>query len=73
MKKLRLRRNSWGTGISAVVTTMHEAGYEISPEDAEDAWQAFSDSYDATWLIVSAFSSQEIVEAVLSYCDEVAQ
>lgn len=50
---------------------MREAGYEISPEDAEDAWRALSDSYDATWLLVSAFSPQEIIDAVLSYCDEV--
>ncbi len=72
MKKLRFRRvDLYFFDVAHIVSIMHDAGYEISPEDAEDAWRAFSDSYDATWLLVSAFSPQEIIDAVLSYCDEV--
>lgn len=52
---------------------MQTHGYEVQTEDALQAWQAYSLTYASHWLSVWAVPEQEIVEAVMSYCDEVEQ
>jgi len=72
MKKLRFRY-AHDTSIKHIIHVMQTHGYEVQTEDALQAWQAYSLTYASHWLSVWAVPEQEIVEAVLSYCDEVAQ
>ena len=54
--------------VARIVAAMGEAGYEISPHDAEWAWEKWSDSMCASWLRLDR-DPGVVVAAVLEYMD----
>jgi len=53
----------------AITRALETKGYQVSPQDAYEAWKEHSDSYCASWLILPE-GQDEILRSVLPYLKE---
>lgn len=53
--------------IDRIVRVMRAEGYLVSRADARRAWEAYSESYSAGWLIMHDLSDDEVYGNVLRY------
>lgn len=58
--------------VTYIVNTLAEAGVRITSRDAQDAWQAHSDSLCAGWLMVSDLDAYQILCEIGPYCEKIA-
>lgn len=52
--------------ISRIVEICFNKGYIISESDAQDAWEEYSDSLAASWLILG--SDNDVFKNIAQYC-----
>jgi hypothetical protein len=73
MKKLVFRHepipDRYSSDTAEIVAKCAAGGYAISEIDAMCAWEAYSDSMCASWLMLHAFSDEVIVGAVVAACE----
>lgn len=55
--------------VARIVQVCESKGYFISPSDAQEAWEMFSSSMCAGWLILPA-DDKDIFSEMMLYCDE---
>ncbi|WP_407278209.1 hypothetical protein U5817_17240 [Aromatoleum evansii] len=53
--------------IARLVATAGNAGYEVSPEVATQLWARYSDGLCATWLSMSEWSDETVLECLLKH------
>lgn len=52
--------------VARIVEVLERAGYEISPQDAAKAWEAYSETSCASWLMLP--DDDEILEIQVKSC-----
>jgi hypothetical protein len=55
--------------VERIVRVCAEAGYEISRNDAHAAWQDYSETMCASWMILPDNDDAYIVATILNRCD----
>ena len=73
MKKLKFKdpynsHYEYTSDIERIVKVFANRGYEISYEDAVRAWEAFSDSMCAGWMILG--SDEQVFDDAFYYFEE---
>ncbi len=65
------RTRTHSADIARILMACREAGFEVSDNDIAHAWDAFSDTQDAGWLILNHYTDEELVWIMQHYCEEV--
>lgn len=58
----------WHGDVARIVDICKQRGYHISANDAQHAWEEYSDSYAASWLILDD-NDDDVFNTVLQYCE----
>ena len=53
--------------VARLVATAGKAGFEVSPEVAAQLWARYSDGLCATWLSMSEWSDESVLECMLKH------
>jgi hypothetical protein len=74
MKNLKLKKREnyyfeFESDVKRIVRIFAERGYEISATDAENAWEQFSDSMCAGWMMLG--EDDEVFHDCFRYFEEV--
>jgi hypothetical protein len=60
----------WGGDVDRIVAICKAKGYHISEADAHHAWEEYSDSMAAGWMMLSD-DDNDVFETVIEYCEEI--
>lgn len=75
MKELKANKSKgvfqYRNGVVQVIIKVYaDRGYEITYEDAAFAWEQYSGSYCAGWLLLSDMTDEDIFKETFEYFEE---
>ena len=76
MKRLRLKPEGdddwYDHDIKRIISIFHQRGYEITPEQAKESWERFSDSMCAGWMILDE-EDADVFYTCMIYLEEIPE